>query len=225
MVKRLLACVIALTLAPWAMAVAKEPVGAKKDASKPAAAAASAAQRYGFNDPNGRDTVAFVLDAPLETINGLSNSVTGHIRVDGGGKATGELRVPVSSIKTGNETRDGHLQNDRWLDAAKHPDIIALFDGITLPELEDGKPQRVDSKVRLTVRGVTREVPVQVLITRMKESEMTRKRAAGDLLRVRAKFQVPLAEFGILRDGPLLLKVAEVADVNVDAWGSTTFGP
>jgi polyisoprenoid-binding protein YceI len=206
-----LALVVALVASPlvWAQ-------------GKPKSAAAE--QRYGFNDPNSRDTVTFLLDAPLETINGLSNSVKGRILLREG-KATGELRVPVSTLKTGNATRDGHLQNDRWLDAAKFPDIIAAFEGLSIPELEDGKPQKVETKVRLTVRGVTLEHPVEVMVTRFKESELTRARAPGDLLRIRAKFRVPLEDHGIKREGPLRVKVAEVAEVSVDAWGSSKFGP
>ena len=56
-----------------------------------------------------------------------------------------------------------------------------------------------------------------------KESAETKNRAAGDLLRVRAKFRIPLEAYGIQRTEALLLKVAEVAEVSVDAWGSTQF--
>lgn len=181
------------------------------------------AQSFTFNDPNSRDTVAFVLDAPLETINGLSNTLNGKLTV-AGDKVSGELRVPVKSIKTGNGIRDGHLQNDRWLDAAKHPDIVVTFKDVALAsKLEDGKPVTVDAKAKFTVRGVALEHPVKATLTYMKESDVTKIRAAGDLLRVRAKFAVPLEKHGIKRDGPLLLKVGEVAEVSADAWGSTKF--
>jgi hypothetical protein len=68
---------------------------------------------------------------------------------------------------------------------------------------------------------VTREEPVEVTATMLKESADTKKRAPGDLLRVRAKFQIPLEAYKINRTGALILKVGEVADVSVDAWGST----
>lgn len=188
-----------------------------------APAAGPAKQTFIFNDESNRDTVTFTLDAPLELINGLSNQVRGSISVEGT-KASGKLFVPVNTIKTGNETRDGHLQNDKWLDAAKYPDIIVEFKDLALPgPLETGKPLKLKTQAKFTIHGVTREEPVEVTASYMKESEDTKKRAPGDLLRVRAKFQIPLEAYKINRTGVLILKVAEVADVAVDAWGSTQF--
>ncbi len=188
-----------------------------------AAEPAAPAQTFVFNDPNGRDTVAFMLDAPLEVINGLSNQVRGRVEVKGN-QASGKFQVPVASLKTGNETRDEHLRNDRWLDSAKSPDIVFEFANLALPAaLEPGKPVKVKGKGRFTVRGVTREEPVEVTATYLKESGETKHRAAGDLLRVRAKFQLPLEAYGIKRTEALVLKVGETAEVSVDAWGSTQF--
>lgn len=185
--------------------------------------APATAQTFNFNDENHRDTVTFMLDAPLEVINGLSNSVKGSIQV-AGGKASGKFSVPVSSIKTGNEIRDGHLQTERWLDAAKNPDISFEFKDVALPSaLENGKPVKVETKGKFTIHGVTREEPVEVTAVYFKESAETKNRAPGDLLRVRAKFRIPLEAYGIKRTEALVLKVAETADVSVDAWGSTQF--
>lgn len=187
------------------------------------APAAAASQTFVFNDPDNRDTVNFMLDAPLEVINGLSNRIKGSVTVEGS-KASGKLAVPVNSIKTGNETRDGHLQNEKWLDAAKYPDIVVELKDVALPgPLEANKPVKVKTQGKFTIHGVTREEPVEITATLMKASEDTGKRAPGDLLRVRAKFQIPLESYKINRTGALILKVAEVADVTVDAWGSTQF--
>ncbi|MBN1205101.1 MAG: YceI family protein [Myxococcaceae bacterium] len=185
--------------------------------------ASSSAYTFVFNDHSHRDTIAFVLDAPLEVINGLSNEVKGTVVVKEG-KASGKFTLPVKSIKTGNETRDGHLQNDRWLDAAKFPEIILEFKDVALPAaLEPGKPLKVQARGRFTVHGVTREEPVEVTASYFKESAETKNRAPGDLLRVRAKFRIPLEAYGIRRTEALILKVGETADVSVDAWGSTQF--
>ncbi|NOK33400.1 YceI family protein [Corallococcus exercitus] len=193
--------------------------------SASAAEPAPSDKRFVFNDPNSRDTVMFVLDAPLEVINGLSNKVTGRVEVKGQ-KASGRFQVPVSSIKTGNETRDGHLQNDRWLDAAKFPDIVFEFKDVALPApLANAKPVVLKTKGTFTIHGVTREEPVEVTATYLQETAETKNRAAGELLRVRAKFQIPLEAYGIKRTEALVLKVGEQADVTVDAWGSTQFKP
>ncbi|RKH74224.1 YceI family protein [Corallococcus aberystwythensis] len=193
--------------------------------SASAAEPAPSDKRFVFHDPNSRDTVMFVLDAPLEVINGLSNQVTGRVEVKGQ-KVSGHFQVPVSSIKTGNETRDGHLQNDRWLDAAKFPDIVFDFKDVALPApLANAKPVVLKTKGTFTIHGVTREEPVEVTATYLQETAETKNRAAGELLRVRAKFQIPLEAYGIKRTEALLLKVGERAEVTVDAWGSTQFKP
>lgn len=203
--------------------VAVLPLAAGAQPSPALAPASAQKQTFVVNDPSTRDSVTFVLDAPLEVINGLSNSVKGTIVIEGT-KASGKLAVPVNSIKTGNESRDEHLQNEKWLDAAKYPDIVVEFKDVALPAaLEPGKPLKVQTKAQFTLRGVTREEQVEVTATLLKESADTKKRAPGDLLRVRAKFQIPLEAYKINRTGALLLKVAEVADVSVDAWGSTQF--
>jgi polyisoprenoid-binding protein YceI len=180
-------------------------------------------QTFIVNDPYTRDSITFALDAPLEVINGLSNKIKGTVVVEGT-KASGKLAVPVNSIKTGNESRDEDLLNEKWLDAAKYPDLIVEFKDVALPAaLEPGKPLKVQTKAQFTIHGVTREEPVEVTATLLKESADTKKRGPGDLLRVRAKFQIPLEAYKINRTGALILKVGEVADVTVDAWGSTQF--
>ncbi|RJS19276.1 YceI family protein [Corallococcus sp. H22C18031201] len=182
-----------------------------------------AARSFIFNDPNHRDTVMFVLDAPLEVINGLSNDIHGRVDIQGT-KVSGKFQVPVRSLKTGNDTRDGHLQNDRWLDAQKYPDIVFEFKDVVLPAApEVGKPLKVKAKGQFTVHGVTREEPVEVTATFFQETAETRNRAAGELLRVRAKFQIPLEAYGVKRTEALVLKVGETAEVSIDAWGSTQF--
>ncbi len=176
---------------------------------------------FKFNDPRNRDTVTFMLDAPLETINGLSNWMNGQVSLDGQ-TLSGELRVPVNTIKTGNSTRDGHLQNESWLSGAKHPDIVATFKDVKIPApLESGKPQTFPAKASFTIRGQTFEEPVTVTTLLLTESEETKNRLDGDLLRIKAKFQIPLEKYGIKRERALILKVAETAEVSVDAWGST----
>ena len=57
-------------------------------AAEPAPAATS---DFVFNDPNSRDTVTFMLDGPLEVINGLSNQVKGRSRCKDS-KASGRFR-------------------------------------------------------------------------------------------------------------------------------------
>lgn len=184
---------------------------------------AQGGQVFRFNDKNARDTVSFSLHAPFERINGLSNTITGEVRVEKD-KVSGAFRVPVNSIKTGNSLRDEHLQNDRWLDAEKHPDILFTFNDVKLPsELKPGQEVKLTAEGEFTIHGIKRKEQVEVTGTWFKESEETKFRAPGDLLHLTASFKIPIEQYGIKRTQALLLKVGDTANVSVDAWGSTRF--
>lgn len=183
----------------------------------------SLAQSYRFNDKLQRDTVNFVLNAPFERINGLSNALAGEVVVEKG-SVSGSFRVPVKSLRTGIALRDEHLLGERWLHAEKHPEIVFSFKDLKLPAaMEPGKPVQLSAEGEFTVRGVKRTEKVQVTATLFKESEQTRFRAEGDLLHLTAEVKLPIESYGIQRTQALLLKVGDVANVTVDAWGSTRF--
>jgi polyisoprenoid-binding protein YceI len=185
-----------------------------------AGSAVAAPTVYKFNDPQNRDNVTFMIDAPLETIIGLTNHLTGQITVDGK-KASGELKVPVNTLRTGNSTRDEHLQNEKWLDAKKFPEIVMSFKDLELPApLEPGKPIKLNTKAKFTIHGITREEPVEVTATLHKESEMTQNRLKGDLLQLKAKFNIPIDEYKIESRRAIVLKVGDTAEVKVSAYGS-----
>ncbi len=128
----------------------------------------------------------------------------------------------MDTIRTGNSSRDADLRNDKWLDAKKHPFITFKFQDVALPgPLEAGKPVQVRARGQFTIRGVTREEPVDATAVFLPESDETKHRHAGDLLRVRARFRIELEAYDIRTRRLIVLKVGERADVTVDAWGST----
>jgi polyisoprenoid-binding protein YceI len=175
---------------------------------------------YQFTDAQKRNSVSFILDAPIETIQGQSHDVEGQVTIVKG-VASGELRVPVASIKTGNALRDGHLRGARWLDADKHPQLIFRFTGLAVPsDLAAGAPTPVEAQGTFVIRGQSHAQPVKLKVIFLKESVHTRQRLPGDLLRVRGKVAVKLADYGIQR-GDLALKVGEVAEVRFDMFGSS----
>jgi polyisoprenoid-binding protein YceI len=175
---------------------------------------------YQFADSHKRNSVSFILDAPLETIQGLSNDVEGQVTI-AKGVASGELKVPVASLRTGNATRDTHLRGAQWLDADKHPHIVFRFSGAAVPaDLATGTPTPVEIQGTFVIRGKAHAQPVKLKVIFLKESVHTRQRLPGDLLRLRGKVPVKLTDFGIQR-GNLVLKVGEVAEVRFDMFGSS----
>ena len=52
---------------------------------------------------------------------------------------------------------------------------------------------------------------MEVTAVLFKESAETKNRAPGDLLRLRAKFHIPIENYGLKRTEALVLKVGELA--------------
>lgn len=77
------------------------------------------------------------------------------------------FRIDVSSIDTGNDTRDKDLKSERFFDAENHPEIV--FESKQIEEVS-GNEYMVTGD--LTMKGVTKEisVPVQHILERTVDS-------------------------------------------------------
>ncbi|HEY6951501.1 MAG TPA: YceI family protein [Bacteroidota bacterium] len=72
--------------------------------------------------------------------------------------ATFSFEADVNSISTKNEQRDGHLKSPDFFDAANHPKMT--FVSKAVKKLSDFELQVVGD---LTIRGVTREIALDVI--------------------------------------------------------------
>ena len=68
-----------------------------------------------------------------------------------------EIMIDAASVYTGNAKRDDHLKTADFFDTAKYPSITFVSKGIT-----KGDKDRLKVTGDLTLRGVTREVTVDV---------------------------------------------------------------
>jgi len=181
---------------------AANPCGEKAMAVNPCFA--KVGQVFYVNDPMGRNSVTTESAAPLEDIVGTSNQVSGYIVLDPahpekGGR--GEISVPVASLSTGIPLRDEHLRSADWLNAATYPNItLTISDTKKLKKVKEtdgAKTYDVKLKGELSLHGRTRPVEISGRFTYLKESDKTRSRQAGDLLAVRANFEIPLSDYGV----------------------------
>jgi len=78
--------------------------------------------------------------------------VTGENPLDSSVEAT----VALSSIDTGNADRDGHLRSPDFFDVEQYPELTYRSTGVRA----DGDDFVIDGE--LTLRGVTREVPLHL---------------------------------------------------------------
>jgi polyisoprenoid-binding protein YceI len=164
---------------------------------------------------NGKSRATFVSDAPLETMVGKTNKVTGTLTVDPADitKTTGKFKVAVKSLKTGNDLRDEHLQGDGWLDAEKNPFIHFEISEVVLgkkgnAELKQNKDTKVQVKGKFTAHGVTQFVTAKGTVN-----------WSGAGIRIKAEFPVNLTSHEISVPSIVRLKVANEIQVSVDLQG------
>ncbi|HEX4216019.1 MAG TPA: YceI family protein [Candidatus Dormibacteraeota bacterium] len=106
--------------------------------------------------------------------------------------ATGEVRVEIASIDTGEEQRDGHLQSADFFDAEKFPLMTFRMSGATA---QGGDVYLVDGE--LTIKGITR--PLQLRATFHGETE--NPFGSGSRIGIDAVGRVDRLEFGLAWDG------------------------
>lgn len=181
----------------------------------------------------GKDVqVTFTSDAAIEHIKGVSGQVVGYAvaPTDGSpiaGLLTGEFRLPVASIDTGIPLRNEHLQSGRWLNAADYPDVVFNLEKTENVKVSsDPAPAGVtvytaDLVGTMTIRDQTKPFRTTAKITAMPESDVTKRRAPGDILIIRANYPVNLREFGFNDPGMSAGMVADTVSIDTFLFLST----
>jgi polyisoprenoid-binding protein YceI len=161
--------------------------------------AAAAATSFDFKDPKGVNNVRFDLDAPLESMSGTANGVTGTVAFDPANPTatTGRIVVAADSLRLPNARMQEHLHSPQWIDVAKYPEIS--FELVRLDNVKtSGNDTTADATGKFTLRGITKEITVPVKFSYLPDALSRRQpNAKGDLLVVRAEFVVTRDDFGI----------------------------
>ncbi|MBD3257281.1 hypothetical protein GF377_02520 [candidate division GN15 bacterium] len=221
-----LALMLGLTVAASAQHNPCNPCGGKSMVSD--------ATVFHVDDPMKRNSVTFKSTAPLEDIVGTSNQITGYLSFNPfqpkkGGH--GKLIVPVTSLNTGIPLRDEHLAGADWLNAERNGDIVFEITDVedigVVTSSSGAKTFDVTAVGDFSLNGVTKRLSVPARVTWLKESENTQSRLPGDLLAVRASFDVTLADYGITGPKGMDLignKVGQSVEVVLSLVGSSVGG-
>lgn len=168
---------------------------------------------------DGGSRIQFISDAPLETITGVSNHVTGELTVDTAnvGAARGTVRVRVASIRTGIDLRDEHLRSANWLDATRWPDATFEITGVEgAGQLQPNQVANLRIRGRFSIHGVTRDIVANARVRFIPlTDEMRSNHIEGDVIRAQASFRVQLTDYNVSVPLPVRLKVANEIRVNV----------
>lgn len=185
------------------------------------------AEKFVINDPNGRDNVKFESEAPLENIIGLTNQIRGEIEVDPANLSAEDIRakfqVDLASMKTGIALRDEHMR-ENFLHTDKHPQAVFTLTKITAGEKKELKPGERAELIAdgvFSLHGVEKSVRVAVDVVYLKESDATKAKMPGDLLRIQSRFQLSLPDYGIEVPEMLFMKLDKNVVIEIDALAST----
>jgi polyisoprenoid-binding protein YceI len=184
--------------------------------------ALAAPQTFDFKDPKGVNNAGFKLDAPLESINGSASGVSGTVAFDSEnpGATTGKIVVTTASLMVPNSMQRGHMLSDKWLDAAKFPEIS--FEAKEFKNVKtDGDNTTADVTGTFTLKGISKELTVPVKMTYMKDKLADRVPGQkGDLLVIRASFSIKRGDFNI-NPGQYDDKVSETIELTLSIAGSS----
>lgn len=157
------------------------------------------AATFDFKDPKGVNNAQFQLDAPLEAINGTANGVSGTVTVDPETfrDAAGKIVIETKSLQVPNAMMNEHMHGEKWLDAAKYPEIS--FELKSLEDLKkDGASATANAVGTFTLHGVSKEITVPVKVTYLPGRLKDRMpNAEGDLLVIRSEFTIQRGDYGI----------------------------
>lgn len=161
--------------------------------------------------PSKQQKVTFTSKAPLETVSGTTESISGWIKVnpqDLRDSTTAYFEVQMSTLKTGNKIRDGHMR-DNHLHADDFPTssfILSDIKGLEFYQLEDGVPLKFKGVGIFTCHGVGREKEVDITATWHKDRGQ---------IEVTAFFSVLLSEHEIPRPQFLVMRLDDTQFIEV----------
>lgn len=187
-----------------------------------ASIALAAPQTFDFKDPKGVNNAVFTLDAPLEAISGSANGVTGTVTFDPAnpGATKGKIVVAAESLTVPNAMMKDHMHGGQWMDVANHKEIS--FEAKELKNVKtSGDTTTADAVGTFTMKGKSREVTVPVKLTYLKDKLGQRMpNAKGDLLVIRANFNLKRSDFGINPGAPQD-KVADEINLTLSIAGAS----
>tara|TARA_B110000003_G_scaffold266641_1_gene293887 strand:+ start:1519 stop:2124 length:606 start_codon:yes stop_codon:yes gene_type:complete len=175
---------------------------------------------FDFKDPKGVNNIIFQMDAPLESINGSGDGISGKVSFDPAKpeNTKGTIFLDAKSLHVGNPVLKEHMHGEDWLNVEKFK--LIKFKLSKLDNLRKVKNDFLaDAKGKMSIRNVTIEMNIPIKITYLKDLLIKRNRTPGDLLIIRSKFIVTRDDFNIQK-GQNLEKVANNIEISLNLAGA-----
>jgi len=183
------------------------------------------AETFTLDNSAKKDSVYFRSPAKLEFIEGKTADISGSFTFDparADSAVSGILQVDLRTLKTGIETRDGHMC-ERHLHTDKYPH--AYFELLSIDSLpttwQPDQSYKMIAEGFFYIHGVKRKISADILAV-MPAGNPT---ASGKAINARISFKVKLDEFKIPRPKALFYKLAETIDVEAILFGYNSLAP
>lgn len=152
-------------------------------------------------------SLVFVVGYKMSEFHGSFGEMTGTINLaDEADFTTAEVdfTVPIASINTNSKTRDGHLQGERYFNAAEAP--LAAFKSTYIKNLGDNKYEVTGD---LTMGGKTLAQTIYVTLLDSGEVQDQNGKVMS-LMGINADFSFNRSNFGITGGLPMITDKVEV---------------
>lgn len=187
-----------------------------------ATSALAAPETFDFKDPKGVNNAGFKVDAPLESINGSANGVSGTVTFDPEhpGATTGKIVVAANTLTLPNTMQQGHMRGGQWMDVAKYPEIS--FEQKELKNTKtEGDVTTADAVGTFTCKGVSKDMTIPIKLTYLKDKLGQRvPNMKGDLLVIRSSFSIKRSDFNI-NPGKFEDKVSDEINLTLSIAGAS----
>jgi len=190
----------------------------------------SFAVRFEFKDAALRDLVHFVSDGALEKIVGTTGFVRGWVELnpeklsDG---AQAEFEIDLRTFETNSEMRNLFFR-EKVFNTAEFP--MATFtlqktQSWSKPKLMESRPITSQWEGILKARGVSKTQTIQVKMIYLKESDFTKQRLFGNLLKISASTDIDSNAFGVTLNEQWKARFPRYVPFYLDAVGTDKGAP
>jgi polyisoprenoid-binding protein YceI len=183
----------------------------------------AAEQTFDFKDPKVVNNATFKLDAPLETITGSANGVSGSLTIDRDKPAAtkGTIILAAPSLHVENAAMKEHLHGKDWIDSKTHPEIKFTVTGLSDFKM-DGDTATATVAGTFSLKGTEKKVSVPAKVTLLPGmlAKRTNGKMEGDLLVIRSTFTIKRSDYGINPAAPTD-KVSDEVEVSLAIAGAS----
>lgn len=169
-------------------------------------------------DRHTPNEVTFTSKAPLVRMVGRTSQVSGiaDINLDDLNKSTGRFEVPLGTLETGIQMRDGHMRDVLATDQFPTAQFVIKKVSARTPKATAGDAVDLDVDGTLTIRGVSKDLRVPASLVYYPEDQDVR--GPGDWVMLSTSFRIKLTDFQVpLSPKTLGPKVANDVTIAIDA--------